>query len=85
MSSWPTPSDDLNRIAELARREGALCVAITDPAARFHLAGAVAQAAVIQDNNPDYATGPALWTGRGNDVGDGVLAARIPDLASLVR
>ncbi len=48
MSSRPTPSDDLNRIAELARREGALCVAITDPTARFHLASVVAQAAIIQ-------------------------------------
>jgi nitroreductase len=64
MSSWPTPPDHLDRIAELARLEGALCVVIIDPAARFHVAGAVAQAAVVRENDPDYATEPALWNSR---------------------
>jgi nitroreductase len=78
MSSWPVPPDHLDLIADHARHEGALCVAITDPGARFHLAGAIAQAAVVQNNNPDYPTELALWSGRGNGTREGVLAASIP-------
>jgi nitroreductase len=78
MSDWPVPPDHLDLIAELARHEGALGVAVTEPAARFHLAGAIAQAAVVQDNNPDYVAEMALWSGRGRGASDGVLAASIP-------
>jgi nitroreductase len=78
MSSWPIPPDHLDLIADLARHEGALCVAITDPGARFHLAGAIAQAAVVQNNNPDYSVELALWSGHGNGTSEGVLAASIP-------
>lgn len=78
MSDWPVPPDHLDLIAELARHEGALGVATTEPAARFHLAGAIAQAAIVQDNDPDYATEMALWSGRGNGAREGVLAASTP-------
>jgi nitroreductase len=81
MAPWPVPLDDLARIADLARQQGTLCVAITDPAARFHLASAVAQAAVLQENDPGYAAELTLWTGRGNSTGEGVLAASIPAAA----
>jgi nitroreductase len=82
MSDWPIPPDQLDLIAELARHEGALGVAITEPAARFHLAGAIAQAAVVQDNNSDYAAELTLWSGRSNGANEGVLAASIPTASS---
>lgn len=78
MSDWPVPPEHLDHIAELARHEGALGVAIVDPAARFHLAGAIAQAAVTQDNDPAYAVEMMLWSGRGNGATEGVLAASTP-------
>jgi hypothetical protein len=78
MSDWPIPPDQLDLIAELARHEGALGVAITEAAARFHLAGAIAQAAVVQDNDPAYAAELTLWSGRSNGASEGVLAASIP-------
>jgi nitroreductase len=79
MSSWPVPPDHLAFIADRARRQGALAVAVVDPAARFSLAGAIAQAAVIQENDPDYAFELATWTGRARGGDDGVPAATIPD------
>lgn len=78
MSDWPIPPDHLDLIAELARHEGALGVAITEPSARFHLAGAIAQAAIVQDNDPAYAAEMTLWSGRGNGAREGVLAASVP-------
>jgi nitroreductase len=74
MSSWPVPVDHLATIAGRARHEGAICVAITDPGPRFHLAGAVAQAAVVQGDDHDYATETALLAGRGNGADEGVPA-----------
>ncbi|GAB1510369.1 Acg family FMN-binding oxidoreductase [Actinophytocola sp. KF-1] len=50
MSSLPVPPDHLRLIAARARAHGALAVPVVDPAARFALAGAIAQAAVIQAN-----------------------------------
>jgi nitroreductase len=82
MSDWPIPPDHLGLIAELARHEGALGVAITEPGARFHLAGAIAQAAVVQDHAPAYATEMALWSGRGSGASEGVLAASIPAVSA---
>jgi nitroreductase len=76
------PPDHLDLLAELARHEGAFGVAITEPGARFHLAGAIAQAAVVQDNDPAYATEMMLWSGRGNGTSEGVLAASTPALSS---
>ncbi|MFL6121355.1 Acg family FMN-binding oxidoreductase [Actinophytocola sp.] len=78
MSSWPVPPDHLELLAGLARHEGALCFPIIEPGARFHLAGAIAQAAVVQAADPGYAAEMALWTGRGNSTRDGVLAASVP-------
>jgi nitroreductase len=78
LSSWPVSADDLRQIGDGAAGEGALGVVVTDPAALFHLNGAIAQAAVIQDNDPAYALELALWTGRGRGGDDGVLAASIP-------
>lgn len=78
MSDWPIPPDHLDLFAELARHEGALGVAITEPSARFHLAGAIAQAAIVQDNDPGYAAEMTLWSGRGNGAREGVLAASVP-------
>jgi nitroreductase len=78
LSSWPVSADDLRQISTGAAREGALAVLVTDPAALFHLNGAIAQAAVIQDNDPAYALELALWTGRGRGGHDGVLAASLP-------
>jgi hypothetical protein len=81
MSSWPVPPEHLDLLAGLARHEGALCAPITEPGARFHLAGAIAQAAVVQAGDPDYSAEMALWTGRGNGTSDGVLAASTPAAA----
>ncbi len=81
MSDWPVPPEHLDLVAELARHEGAFGVAIIEPAARFHLAGAMAQAAVVQDNDPAYAAEMMLWSGRGNGTGEGVLAASIPAMS----
>ncbi|GAB1516744.1 Acg family FMN-binding oxidoreductase [Actinophytocola sp. KF-1] len=78
MSSWPVPADHLRLIAEHARGQGALAVQVIDPAARFELAGAIAQAAVIQANSPDYAYELASWTGRARGGPDGVPATNIP-------
>jgi len=78
LSDWPVPPDHLDLLAELARHEGALGVAITEPGARFHLAGAIAQAAVVQENDPDYSVEMSLWSGRATSAREGVLAASIP-------
>ncbi len=78
MTSWPVPADDLRLLADVAAHEGALAVAVTDPVARFRLGGAIAQAAVIQENDPDYAAELTLWTGHGSGADDGVPAASIP-------
>jgi nitroreductase len=78
MSDWPVPPGDLRQIADQVAHEGALAVTVTDPVARFRLSGAIAQAAVIQESNPEYSVEQALWTGRGRGGGDGVLAESIP-------
>jgi nitroreductase len=78
MSSWPVPPGHLELIARRVRGQGALAVAIVDPAARFALAGAIAQAAVIQESDPDYAFELATWTGRARGGDDGVPATTIP-------
>lgn len=78
MSEWPIAAADIGQIVDSAAREGALAVAVTDPAARFALSGAIAQAAVVQDNDPDYASELATWTGRARGGHDGVLAASVP-------
>ncbi len=72
MSAWPVPPDHLRLIADRARAEGALAVPVVSPAGRFALAGAIAQAAVIQENTPDYASELATWTGRALGDADGV-------------
>ena len=78
MSSWPVPPEHLRLLADRARDQGALAVHVTDPAARFELAGAIAQAAVIQTNSPDYAYELATWTGRARGGRDGVPATNTP-------
>ena len=78
MSAWPVPPDHLRLIAARARAEGALAVPVVDPAARFALTGAIAQAAVIQENTPEYAFELATWTGRARGGVDGVPAANVP-------
>lgn len=78
MSSWPVPPDHLELIADRARHQGALAVPILDPAARFALAGAIAQAAVIQEHDPHYTFELATWTGRSRNGDDGVPATTIP-------
>jgi nitroreductase len=78
MSSWPVPAGDLRLIAEQVAHEGALAVPVIDPGARFRLSSAIAQAAVIQESNPDYVVEMAIWSGRGRGDGDGVPAAAIP-------
>jgi nitroreductase len=78
MSDWPVRPRDLAHVADRARAEGAVAVAVTDPGARFDLAGAIAQAAVIQESSPGYAVELATWTGRARGDRDGVPAAGIP-------
>jgi len=78
MSDWPVSPDHLAQLAGRAHAEGALAVAVTDPGARFELAGAIAQAAVIQETLPDYALELAAWSGRARGDRDGVPAATIP-------
>ncbi|MFL6123601.1 Acg family FMN-binding oxidoreductase [Actinophytocola sp.] len=78
MSDWPVSPDHLERIAGQVRAHGALGIAVVDPAARFALAGAIAQAAVIQESAPGYTLELATWTGRARASGDGVPAANIP-------
>ncbi|TDV42555.1 Acg family FMN-binding oxidoreductase [Actinophytocola oryzae] len=78
MSDWPVSPGHLAHIAERARAQGALAVPITDPGARFELAGAIAQAAVIQRGRAGYAVELATWTGRARGGDDGVPAANIP-------
>jgi hypothetical protein len=78
MSDWPVPPDHLAIVADRAQHEGALCVPIIEPGARFQLAGAIAQAAVVQYADPDYAGEMALWSGRGAGASEGVLAASVP-------
>jgi len=53
MSDWPVPPDHLDLIAQRAQQQGALAVQVTDPAARFDLAGAIAQAAIIQESDTE--------------------------------
>lgn len=77
-ASWPVPPGHLESLTAAAGQQGALAVAVTDPAARFQLAGAIAQAAVVQENNPDYRIEMMIWSGRGSG-GDGVLAASVPE------
>lgn len=78
MSSWPVPADHLELVADRARHEDVLCVPVTDPTARFHLAGAIAQAAVAQASDPAYVTELVRWTGRGGGADEGVPSASIP-------
>ncbi|OLF09974.1 Acg family FMN-binding oxidoreductase [Actinophytocola xanthii] len=77
-SSWPVPPQHLGTLAAEAARQGALAVAITDPTARFRVAGAIAQAAVVQEADPAYSVELAIWTGRGGAATDGVLAGSTP-------
>lgn len=76
-SSWPVPPGHLEDLTTAAAGEGGLAVTVTDPAARFQLAGAIAQAAVLQESNPDYRVEMAIWSGRSRGSDDGVLAASI--------
>lgn len=78
MSDWPVPPDHLAIVADRGRHEGALCAPVIEPAARFQLAGAIAQAAVVQATDPDYGGEIALWSGRSAGTSDGVLAASVP-------
>ncbi|OLF07412.1 hypothetical protein BLA60_28040 [Actinophytocola xinjiangensis] len=77
-SWWPMPPEYLQVLADAAAGEGGHACVVTDPAARFHLAGAIAQAAVVQESNPDYAVEMAIWSGRRPGSDDGVLAASVP-------
>lgn len=77
-SSWPMPPGHLDVLGGAAAGEGALAVAVTDPVARFTLAGAIAQAAVVQESDPRYAVELAVWSGRGPGDADGVPAASVP-------
>jgi nitroreductase len=81
LSSWPVSAGDLQQICGAAAAAGALGVVVTDPAALFQLNGAIAQAAIIHDNDPAYTLELALWTGRGRGGHDGILAASIPRTA----
>jgi hypothetical protein len=76
MSSWPVTVGHLREITDRVRDEGALAVPVTDPATRFRLSGAIAQAAIIQESAPDYLAELGIWTGR-SDI-DGVPVASIP-------
>lgn len=78
-SSWPVPPGHLEELANAAAGEGGLAVPVTDPAARFRIAGAIAQAAIVQESNPDYRVEMAIWSGRGRGGDDGILAAAIPE------
>jgi nitroreductase len=78
MADWPIPPDHLRLVADRAQEQGALAVLVTDPADRFDLAGAIAQAAIIQENSPDYTLELATWSGRPRGDRDGVPATSIP-------
>lgn len=65
MSDLPVPPDQVEALARLARHEGASGTVITDPAARFHLAGAIAQAAVVGSGDPVHTAETAPWGGTG--------------------
>jgi hypothetical protein len=78
MSSWPVPRGHLDLLVERAHSSGTLLTPIIDPGTRFLLAGAIAEAAVLQEHDPDYHLEMSAWSGRGRSADDGVLAAGAP-------
>jgi nitroreductase len=78
MSSWPVPHGHLDLLVERARNAGTLLTPVTDPGARFLLAGAIAEAAVLQEHDPTYNLELSAWSGRSRSADDGVLAAGTP-------
>lgn len=78
LSSWPVPPSHIDRLVATAAKSGALLVPIADDVTRTKLLAAIGEAAVRQENDPDYAMEIAAWSGRGPFATDGVLAASAP-------
>ena len=78
-SSWPVPEGLLDWLTHAAAEQGAILLPTTDPADRFQLASAIAEAAVRQNANPEYAAELREWTGSGFGAVDGVPTANMPE------
>jgi nitroreductase len=79
-SSWQVPPILLSRLAERAAAEGVLMRTATDPVVRFQLISAMAEEALRQHAEPEYAGELAAWSGR-HASPEGVPAASIPPIA----
>jgi hypothetical protein len=75
MSSWPVPPGHLDLLVERAAGEGTFAIPVLDPADRHRLVLAIAEAAVLQDNDAAYNLELSAWTGRSSGADDGVLSA----------
>lgn len=77
-SSWRVPEVLLDQLGEYASDEGAELRTATDPAMRYRLAAAIAEADSLQATNADYRLELAEWSGRHAGSADGVPAATTP-------
>lgn len=74
-SSWPVPTEHLDRLVAVAGVEGALVVPVLDTMDRGRLVTAIAEAAAQQERLPEYASELAAWSGHNRATDEGVLSA----------
>ncbi|MCE7004639.1 nitroreductase family protein [Kibdelosporangium philippinense] len=77
-SSWPVPEALLDQLGEFAFEQGAVLRSATDPAMRFRLVSAIAEADRLQGTDPEYGSELADWSGRFSGSTDGVPASAAP-------
>jgi nitroreductase len=77
-SSWPVPEALLDQFGEYAFTQGAVLRPATDPATRFRLVSAIADADRLQSTDPTYMSELAAWSGRFTGSNDGVPASTTP-------
>ncbi|OXM45428.1 Acg family FMN-binding oxidoreductase [Amycolatopsis alba] len=75
-SSWGVPQGYIEALARRAADEGAILRSALD-SARYHLAGAIKEAAALHSDDPVYRTELAAWSGR-HFSPDGVPSANTP-------
>jgi nitroreductase len=76
-TSWPVPDELVEKLAQVARDQGAGAVAVTDVTERFKVDLLVSRALRLQSRSTDLAAEQRAWVDRRR--GDGVPTSTIPD------
>lgn len=82
-SSWEVPPGVLGNLAHCAADQGAIMVPVVDRGLRAKLTRSIAEAALQQETNPEYARELASWAGPAVTGHQGIPSSNLPESRQL--